>query len=627
MALGGLLLLVAGLCLGPVEETDLFFRMAAGEQFLRTGHLVHRNLFSFTYPDAPYLDSAWLFDVAVAGLHRLGGFPAVVVGKTMVVLLVAGLAYRLCRKLGAGKLSAAAVLSLAFVCMRERLVERPHVFSLLGEVALLGLLPSLVKAERRRWLVLPLVVLWVNLHAGAFLAATILGLAAVGAVLDRQPSRVVGRFAAFAVSATILLMASPVGAGIFRYLTFHVGVFDLHPVDEFRNATWRSDWPFALFALGATWVVALSRRPGWLLRLPALGLVALGLWHIRFSADATLVLAVVAAPAVEPLAARFVWLGSRVAVAGFLAVVAGVTLGPRVAAASRGDRFLAVDLDRSSLPEEARMFVEQHGLRDRMYNDFETGSYLLWQGYPSYRVFVDPRLPAYPTEFHRLLGRMDISRQEWTSAMEALGVESALLDYGGINRRVSYWDPEAWALLFRAKDTRVFVRRLPKWRGLIEQFEIPASFDFTVENGAVTLPLENPPAASPVSPCEWQLRLGDLLFDLEGTTSAKALAAYRAALAAPSGCLAPEHELSAAAWMGSLDLAAHDFPHALSLLDRALSRAPEDTAVLANRALALQGLGRTTEARETWARIAELAPTSALGRKAAALAQAHGTGP
>jgi tetratricopeptide (TPR) repeat protein len=626
MALGGLLLLVAGLCLGPVEETDLFFRMAAGEQFLRTGHLVHRNLFSFTYPDAPYLDSAWLFDVAVAGLYRLGGFPAVVLGKTVVVLLVAGLGYRLCRSLGAGKLSAAAALSLAFVCMRERLVERPHVFSLLGEVALLGLVPSIVKADRRRWLVLPLVVLWVNLHAGAFLAATILGLAAVGAAMDRQPPRAVARLLAFAGAATLLLMASPVGAGIFRYLTFHVGVFDLHPVDEFRNATWRSDWPFVLFALGASLVVAVSQRQSWLPRLPALGLVALGLWHIRFSADATLVLAVAAAPAASALASRFVWLGSRVAAVVFLLVVGLVTLGPRIAAASRGERFVAVDLDRRSLPEEARRFVEEHGLRDRMYNDFETGSYLLWQGYPSYRVFVDPRLPAYPTEFHRLLGRMDISRQEWTSAMEALGVESALLDYAGINRRVSYWDPEAWALVFRAKDARVFVRRLPKWQRLIEQFEIPASFDFTVENGAVTLPLEAPSAASPVPACEWQFRLGDLHFDLEGTTSARALAAYRTALAAPSGCLAPEHELSAAAWIGSLDLAAHDFPNALSLLDRALARAPEDTAVLANRALALQGLGRTTEARETWASIARLAPTSALGRKAADLAQ-PGAGP
>lgn len=617
MALGGLLLLVAGLCLGPVEETDLFFRMAAGEQFLRTGRLVHRNLFSFTYPDVPYLDSAWLFDVAVAALYRLGGFPAVVVAKTCLVLGIAAAAYRLCRALGAGKLAAAAVLSLAFLCMRERLVERPHLFSLLGEVGLLALLPAIVKGDRRQWLALALVPLWVNLHAGAFLAATMLGMAAVGATLDRQPARVLLRLAAFSLVALALLMASPVGAGIFRYLTFHVGVFDLHPVDEFRTVTWRSDAPFIVFALGSFALLALSRRQSWLLQVPAVGLALLGAWHVRFTADAILVLAVVAAPAMQSLLSRLPALPSPFFSRAFFAIVTVAVLAPRIAAASHGGRLLSIDLDRASLPLPALEFVDQHGLRDHMYNDFETGSYLLWQGYPSHRVFVDPRLPAYPDDFHRLLGRMHISRPEWTAAMDGLRVESALLDYAGINRRVSFWDPDAWALVFRAKDTRVFVRRLPKWRALIAALEIPASFDFTVEEGAVTVPLPQPPSASPVPPCEWQFRLGDLTFDLEGSRSSKAVAWYRAALTAAPGCLEPAHELSAAAWIGSLDVAAGRFAEALPLLERALVHAPDDTAVLSNRAVALEGVGRASEATATWTRIAALTPTTALGRKAA----------
>jgi len=212
---------------------------------------------------------------------------------------------------------------------------------------------------------------------------------------------------------------------------------------------------------------------------------------------------------------------------------------------------------------------------------------------------------------------MHISRKDWTGAMDGLGVESALLDYAGINRRVAFWDPADWALVFRAKDSRVFVRRLPKWRALIEKLEIPASFDFTVENGATTLPILAPPAKSPVSACEWQLRLGDLYFDLEGTASARAVAAYRAALAAPIGCLEPEHELSAASWIGSLDVSAGRFAEALPLLDRALAGSPDDTAVLTHRALALEGVGRSSEASTTWARIATLAPDTAIGRKAA----------
>jgi len=196
-------------------------------------------------------------------------------------------------------------------------------------------------------------------------------------------------------------------------------------------------------------------------------------------------------------------------------------------------------------------------------------------------------------------------------------VESALLDYAGINRRVAFWDPDAWALVFRARDTRVFVRRSPRWKPLIAELEIPATFEFTVENGAVTLPLAKPPSTSPVPTCEWQFRLGDLAFDLEGSKSSQAIASYRAALAAPAGCLERTHELSAAAWIGTLDVGAGRFADALPLLDRALVHAPYDTALLTNRALALEGVGRASEANDTWAHIAALTPNTALGRKAA----------
>ena len=621
MALAGLLLFVAGLCLGPMQETDLFFRLKSGEEFLRTGHLVHQNLFSFTFPTAPYLDSAWLFDVGAALVYRLGGFPAVVIAKTLVVLGIAALAYSVCRRQGASAPAIAVALGVAFWCLRERLVERPHVFSLLGDVVVLAFLPSIEKSERRAWLLLPAVVLWANLHAGAFLAAALLSLAAAGALVDRLGKGPCARLTCFAVLSSLALLVTPVGIGIFRYLTFHIGIFDLHPVDEFRSLTWRSDFPFVLFVLGATVMLVLSRPTPWRRLVPAAGLVTLAFSHVRFSADAALVLAVVAAPALSKLLARLAPLERATSRALFAAFVLA-TLVPRAADAARGGRFVDVHLDESALPLDALRFVDEHDLRDRMYNDFETGSYFLWQGHPRYRVFVDPRLPAYPVPFHQLLGRMDIRRDEWTAAMDNLGVTSALLDYAGINRRASYWDPQQWALVFRAKDTRVFVRRLPRWNALIAAYEIPATFDFTVEGGTTTHPIPTPPALSPVSACEWQIRLGDLYFDLDNAKSERAIAAYRAALAFPAGC-SPAHERSAAAWIGSLDTAACHFAEALPLLDRALAIAPDDAPVLAQRALALAGLGRASEARDAWKRVAALAGDSELGRRAKAMAAAR----
>jgi len=104
-------------------------------------------------------------------------------------------------------------------------------------------------------------------------------------------------------------------------------------------------------------------------------------------------------------------------------------------------------------------------------------------------------------------------------------------------------------------------------------------------------------AGSPVPLCEWQLRLGDLFFDLDRGHDQRALDAYRQALDAPAGCLAPEREAATCAWIGAIDRAAGRTAQALALFDRSLAIVPDDTAVLSNRALALEALARPGEAR------------------------------
>jgi tetratricopeptide (TPR) repeat protein len=599
MPLLGLLLLVAGACLVPMAETDLFFRIRVGEEILRTHALPRRNLFSFTFPDHPDPDPAWLFDVAVAALHRLGGFPAVVIGKTVVVVAVFAAAYQLCRRRGAGAVASAVALAAAALVMRERLVERPHIFSLAGEVAVLWALA----APRRVWWLVPATALWANLHAGAFLAPVLLLLAGLGALIDSRKQPEWRLFLAAAACLPALLL-TPVGPGIFRYLTFHVGIFAVHPVDEFRSTTWVSDAPLVVFALAAVGA-ALVARPRARELLPAIGLGLLAARSARFGADFALVSAPIVAVGLTRALPR---LAGRPAT-----VVATVAVGALAVAPRIGQGF-SISLDERELPLQAIRFVTDNGLRERMYNDFEIGAYLLWEGWPRYRVFVDPRLPAYPLSFHRLLGDPHLDRAAWDAALDGFGVTSALVAYAGINHRIGLWDPARWALVYRAHDARVFVRRLPRWQAFIAAHEIPATFTFTVENGAATVPLARPDG-SPVPACEWQRRLGDLLFELEGQASA--MAAYQRALASP-GCLAPADEQAAAAWVGAVLLQRGQAAQALPFLERATNDLPS----LTNRALALEAVGRKSEAAELWATIAARARGTPLGEKAAERARA-----
>jgi hypothetical protein len=624
-----LLLFVAELSLRPMAESDLFFRIKVGQEILARHGLIGRNLFSFTYPDYPDVDAAWLFEVGAAALYARGGFPAVVIGKTVVLLAAFALGYRLCRRRGAGPAASALALAAAAFVGRERFVERPHIVSLLGALGVLVAVDALVSSSGKRALGVAAalsagVALWANLHAGAFVAPVLLTCAAAGAALDRNPAW--RKVALAALAAALAVFATPIGFGLLRYLRLHLTLPALHPVDEFRTPTWLSDAPLYVFgaalvaSLVLLWRRAAERRIAWAQALPPLVMVGLASGSVRFAADAALVaaplLAVALTAAAERLQARWPQLRpGPIPSIGAVALLAGLAAGPRLSGGAAG----GIGLDTRELPLSAIAFVDANGLRDRMYNDFETGSYLLFDpvgGYPRHRVFVDPRLPAYPPEFHRLLGRGDLTRAEWSAAMDRYGVETALLAYAGINRRVAWWDPERYALVFREADARVFVRRLPRYAALIAAREIPATFTFSMREGAATVPLELRPPASPVPDCEWQRRLGDLLFELDGVPSPRALAAYDRALAARAGCLDAADEARLGAWLGALALGAGHPADALALLDRALARGDGELTTLTNRAVALETLGRTQDAVAAWDAVIAQAGTSALAARA-----------
>ncbi len=653
--LAALLTWVAGLCLAPISETDLFFRLKVGQEIWARHALLRRNLFSFTAPDHPDLDAAWAFELGLAAVHRIAGFAGIVVAKTAVICACFAGLFALCRRDGAPAWLSSIVLALAAQVMQERLVERPHIASFAGEVVILwGLRGARGRWSRGAWVAFAAAMLaWSNAHAGIFVGTGTLGLAALG--WSRRDRAVSWRLLGMAGISGLAALATPLGWGILRYWELHLRIPRIHPVDEFRSATWRSDaatfaWlgALALAVLAAaarmrrraTTVIDTDGGPG---RggvavgvgvgagaelpaadlLPVTGMAILGGLSVRFAADAvlmsvpTLVRActLVLGDGAPPLGAR----SPRQEVATALSIVAlvALTAAPRAAQVRAGHPLIDLGIEESVVPLGALAFVERHGLRERMYNDFETGSYLVFEGYPRYRVFVDPRLPAYPEAFHALLGNFELTRAEWDGAMRDLGVQSALLTYAGVNRRVSWWDPDEWALVYRQDDARVFVRRLPRWRALIAELEIPATFSFTVENGTVTLPLDVQPGGSPVPPCEWQRRLGELWFELDGDRAGRAERAYRRALE-PPGCLPSRaEEARLAAWLGSIDLTAGRLDAAIAHLSRALVLSPDDTRARAAHARALAGAGRLHEAAAEWTVVARTAQDPGLASVAA----------
>ena len=590
-----LLLFVAGRCLVPMDETDLYFNLRLGELILSEHTVPRTNLLSFTYPEYRDVNLAWLFQIVLALAHRAGGIPATLLLKTAFVLATIAVLFRVAVRRGAHPAAAAAALALAAWAAEPRFVERPHLVTFLGlACTLLAVERAEAGRPRALYALIPCGLLWANANSCFFLAPVVLALYALGARADKRP--VMARVAALcAVALAPLILATPSGVYALGYIANHWRMPTLRPLDEYRTARWPLDGPFFFVAAGVLASAALPwRRIRHLLPVVALGLV--GARRIRFVAEFALLGGPIVACALTDAAA---WLSVRLPAAAralaprltaiaAVAALAGAALVPRFAAVRQGGRFFELGVQDDLVPLAAIQFADDNGLRHRMYNDMEVGSYLTWQGWPRHRVFQDPRINGYPPSFHAQLRRDDLSHAEWQTLLDGFGVDAALLTFPGQNPRAAYFDPARWALVYRAADGLAYAARTPAFAPLIARAELPITFSFDRASGVTPQLLVQRPTASPVADCEWSRRAGDFL--VEERDDARAVAHYRAARDAP-GCLDGVARIEAGIALGDAALRLHDpatAADAYAGID--LPRAHR------NRALALLALDRPREA-------------------------------
>ena len=593
-----LLLFVAGRCLQPMDETDLFYNLRLGDIILGTHHVPRTNLLSFTNPDFVDPNLAWLFQILLALAYRAAGIAGTVLLKTAFVAATFALLFRVALRRGAHPVVAALALALAAWTAEPRFVERPHLVTFLGLGTLLLALERAEAGRARSLLALiPLGLVWANGNSCFFLAPVVLALYALGCLPDGRLGD--GKRAALVAAALLpLTLATPSGTGAIRYVANHFRMPALRPLQEYRVAEWPTDGPFVFLALAAAAVVIVSfarvGRPRTLRHaLPILALGALGSRRIRFVAEFALLAGPYVAAGASAGARALVANRSspglrRAAAAGGLATLVVLALAPRVAAARAGEKVIDLGIEPGLVPADAIAWVDAAGLRDHLYNDLEVGSYLAWEGWPRHRVFQDPRINGYPDDWHAFLRRDDHSRAAWDAFLGRYDVQGALISFPEVNPRAALFDPGRWALVLRTSEALVFVRRGPAHQDLIAREELPLTFRFDRATGVEPVPLDDVPAGSPLSACEWQRRLGEWL--VERKQPIRADAAFTAALRVP-GCLTASARTAARARGAALALELGDAARAVALLDGL-----DTTAAHTNRGYAELRLGHPDEA-------------------------------
>jgi hypothetical protein len=169
-------------------DPDTLWQVTIGQWILDHHAVPHTDVYSFTMRGQPWISTQWLAQVAYAEAYSVAGWSGpVVLAASAIAVTFALLTRFLDRHLGESKTLVFVAAALALTV--PHLLARPHVLAMPVMVAWTG---GLIAAADRRaapsFRLLPLMVLWANLHGGFVLGLGLIVPIGIDAVASARPA-------------------------------------------------------------------------------------------------------------------------------------------------------------------------------------------------------------------------------------------------------------------------------------------------------------------------------------------------------------------------------------------------------------------------------------------------------
>ncbi len=470
-----------------IRTFDYWWHLKTGQLIAETGAVPRVDPYSYTVPGVPWLDIHWLFQLALNGVHSLGGHAAVVLAKVAtvwaLVAVLASIGWRRERPL-----VTILALALMLAIAGDRFMPRPELPSFL---LLAGVLALLDRFERRgdAWVyaVVPLQIVWANLHGLFALGLVVCAIHLASEIArplvapgERWRAPRIRRLASvtlLACAATLLnpnfvdgalypiqqlgMIGPPEDRGLFGSLIAEL----IPPLGGLRPAQ-----PFVLGLVGTMAALSLGAMLlNWRTLRAADPLLWVAFLYLALGAQRNLALfAIVAGPILarnlneyfdrHPVPAR------ALDAAGAVAALALALLATDVASGRFFDR--VGSLRESGLgvvellyPSGALEWVARESPSGPICHHMASGGYLIWRLYPEYKTMVDGRLEVFGAE--KFAELQVVGPQRFRALHEQYEFGVVLVQYSLVQSEGLLWWlylNSNWRLVYVDEVAAVFVR-------------------------------------------------------------------------------------------------------------------------------------------------------------------------
>ncbi|HEY0366286.1 MAG TPA: hypothetical protein VGC73_07435, partial [Pyrinomonadaceae bacterium] len=167
----------------PLSDGDFWWHLKTGEYIVRNLSIPQTDFYSFTVAGKHWVAHEWLSEVLFYLIYTRAGFNTLIFIFTVLTVLAFWIVFK---KTRAHPFVKGFAVLLSVWSILPTLGVRPRTFTLLFAAIYLALLHRFVRERETRaiWWLVPLMIVWVNLHAGYLIGLVLIGAVGVGVVLD-----------------------------------------------------------------------------------------------------------------------------------------------------------------------------------------------------------------------------------------------------------------------------------------------------------------------------------------------------------------------------------------------------------------------------------------------------------
>jgi len=520
LCFAGIIVLSFLISFHTLVDTDIFWHLKTGQIIWQTHQVPDKDIYSFTMAGKEWIDSQWIFQAMIYGLYRKTGytgmilFGSVLAALTWILILAPGFNPK--------KYFTLLLFSIiALLTASIRLKLRPEILSFFYLVLEILLIDQIKRGKKIAIILTPaLLLFWVNSEGlwpiyfvilSAFLLEEILFLPDWWLKRNFKPAplfspRQSALRLGIALACSIpLALFNPHGfrGVIFPWILFkevaHPGSYLGRIVYEFRNPFFHLPWfdlsvYIILLVLSALFFAVLFYRrrlypASILLWLGFLFLSATTLRNVALFAIITIALIsrilrenknqeLFPFPGLKQRFIRFRFFAGIALLAGILCLMADV-LSNRFYFRNRTYAQFGVGALETEYPIRAaqtlKMICLSLGPRKslKIFSD-ASSAYLIWAGYPDWKVYIDPRLEVYGEEFFKNYMKAIENWPDFQKEDKKWNFDAVLLSLSLSPQTLFldlYHDP-GWALAHLDGQSAIFLKNQPEFASALKRFRI-----------------------------------------------------------------------------------------------------------------------------------------------------------